>query len=101
MARPGLFGGWHITSFPTRNRHGIRRLHDCRVAAERRGDAPPSTANRQRLLQIREIIDVGRIVYTDEGLQLFLTAPMPVFDVSTALQMIERGEGERVFAALA
>lgn len=68
---------------------------------EQRGDAPPSTADRQRLLQIREILELGQIVYTDEGLRLFLTTPMPVFDGSTALQMIERGEGERVFAALA
>ena len=68
---------------------------------EQRGSAPRATADQQRLLQIREILDLGRIVYTDEGLHLFLTTPMPVFDGSTALQMIERGEGERVFAALA
>jgi hypothetical protein len=68
---------------------------------ERRGDAPSATADRQRLLQIREILDLGRIVYTDEGLHLFLTTPMPVFDGATALQMIERGEGERVYGALA
>jgi transcriptional regulator with XRE-family HTH domain len=68
---------------------------------EQRGVAPRSTADRQRLLQIQEILELGLIVYTEEGLRLFLTTPMPVFDGSTGLQLIERGEGERVYGALA
>jgi hypothetical protein len=67
---------------------------------EQRGDPLWKTAHRQRLHQIQEILELGRIVYTNEGLRLFLTSPMPVFDGATGLQLIERGEGELVYSAL-
>jgi transcriptional regulator with XRE-family HTH domain len=86
------------------SRERMARLFDVSAKTierwERRGDGPPPTADRKRLLQIREIIDLGRVVYTDEGLHLFLTSPMPVFGGSTALELIERGEGDSVYSAL-
>jgi DNA-binding XRE family transcriptional regulator len=68
---------------------------------EARDELPASRAARQRLAQIQEIVKLGRVVYTPHGIDLFLTTPMPVFDNHTALQLIELGQGDRVFAALA
>ena len=64
----------------------------------------PSSASsrvRQQMAQIQEIRDLGLIVYTPEGFQLFLTTPLPTFAGRTALQMIEQGHAEAGFAALA
>ncbi|MCA9864591.1 MAG: hypothetical protein R2853_05330 [Thermomicrobiales bacterium] len=56
---------------------------------------------RQQLAQIQEIRDLGLIVYTPEGFQMFLTTPFPEFEGKTALQMIEQGRAGAVLAALA
>ena len=56
---------------------------------------------RTQMAQIQEIRDLGLIVYTPEGFHLFLTTPFPEFDGKTALQMIEQGRTEAVFAELA
>jgi DNA-binding XRE family transcriptional regulator len=68
---------------------------------EARGTPPESPHARRRLSQLQEIAQLGHIVYTPAGFHYFLTAPMPVFGGRTALQMIELGEGDAVFAALA
>jgi DNA-binding XRE family transcriptional regulator len=60
-----------------------------------------SSRVREQLAQIQEIRDLGLIVYTPEGFQLFLKTPLPTFAGRTALQMIEQGHAEAVFAALA
>jgi transcriptional regulator with XRE-family HTH domain len=68
---------------------------------EARESLPANLLVRQRLAQVQEIATLGRIAYTPEGLTLFLTAPMPVFHGRTALQLIESGQADEVFAALA
>lgn len=67
---------------------------------EARPEPPSSQAARRRLVQLREIVDLGTIVYTPEGFAWFLTTPMPVFDNRTALHLIEADQAERVVAAL-
>lgn len=52
------------------------------------------------LEQIQEIVQLGLMVYTPEGLELFLTTPMGIFGDQTAMHLIETGESEQVFAAL-
>jgi hypothetical protein len=53
------------------------------------------------MAQLREIAELGATVYTREGLAVFLEAPLAEFDGLTALQLIERGEADRVLAAIA
>lgn len=60
-----------------------------------------SSRVRAQMAQIQEIRDLGLIVYTPEGFRQFLTTPFPEFEGKTALQMIEQGRAEAVFAALA
>lgn len=64
---------------------------------------PPRANSRVRiqLAQIQEIRDLGLCVYTPEGFRQFLRTPLPVFDGSTPLQMIEQGKAKDVLAALA
>jgi hypothetical protein len=68
---------------------------------EERAALPTSSLVRQRLAQLKEVADIGRIVYTAEGLTQFLTLPFPRFGGRTALQLIELGQGELVIGALA
>jgi DNA-binding XRE family transcriptional regulator len=56
---------------------------------------------RQQVAQIQEIRDLGLIVYTPEGFQLFMKTPFPEFEGKTALQMIEQGRADAVLSALA
>jgi hypothetical protein len=62
---------------------------------------PYSREVRERLATIQEIIHLGLVVYTAEGLREFLATPLAEFDGRTALQLIELGQGDRVLAALA
>jgi transcriptional regulator with XRE-family HTH domain len=68
---------------------------------EARADIPPAASARQRLMSIREILDLGRLVYTPDGFQAFLTTPQPRFQGATALQLMEIGRIADILAALA
>lgn len=68
---------------------------------EQRDAAPDSRFLKERLATIDEITRLGQMIYTPEGFYQFMTTPMADFDNLTALQLFERGEGERVLAALA
>jgi transcriptional regulator with XRE-family HTH domain len=65
-----------------------------------RGDTQPSGHSAVRLAQLREIAELGQLVYAPAGLTQFITTLMAVFDYRTAAQMVERGDGARVLAAL-
>jgi transcriptional regulator with XRE-family HTH domain len=65
------------------------------------GKLPTGPAVRQRLAQLQEIAELGRMVYTPKGLVLFLQSRFPEFNGCTGLELIEGGEGERVIGALA
>jgi hypothetical protein len=62
---------------------------------------PMRAAARARLAQVQEIAELGLIVVTPDGFVQFMSSPAPAFRGLTALQLIERGEAERVFGALA
>src|SRR5919197_6747550 len=68
---------------------------------EELGRPPRSAAAVERLGQLAQIAELGRLVYTPEGWRQFLTLPQPRFGGRSALQLIERGEGDRVIGALA
>jgi hypothetical protein len=68
---------------------------------EELGRPPRSAAVAERLAQLAHIVELGELVYTPEGWQRFLTLPQPRFGGRTALQLIERGEAQRVLGALA
>jgi DNA-binding XRE family transcriptional regulator len=72
----------------------IRRLED-----QHRLPAQPATATR--LAKLKELTDLGLLVYTPDGFARFMATPLPVFDGLTGLQLVERGEVKRVFAELA
>lgn len=68
---------------------------------ETSGKLPPRSSAHQRLAQLQEIAELGLIVYTPKGLVLFLQSRFPEWDGRSGLELIEGGEGERVFGALA
>jgi transcriptional regulator with XRE-family HTH domain len=68
---------------------------------EARPTRPARDEIRQRMAELREIAELGAAVYTREGLADFLDAPLGEHDGLTALQLIERGQANRVIAALA
>jgi transcriptional regulator with XRE-family HTH domain len=54
-----------------------------------------------RLSKLKEIIDLGNLIYTPEGLHEFLSTPLPVFGGHSGFDLIQLGEYEPVLAALA
>jgi hypothetical protein len=56
---------------------------------------------RLRLAKLQEIATLGLMVYTVDGLNEFLTTPLPVFDLHTAIDLMTIGEYDRVIGALA
>ncbi len=62
-----------------------------------------------RLAKLDEIVTLGLMVYTLDGLKEFLTTPLPVFDLPqatlreryTALDLMQIGDFDRVISALA
>ncbi len=86
------------------SRERMARLFDVSAKTierwEVRLEPPASLVARRRLAQLREIVELGTIVYMPEGFGWFLTTPMPAFDNRTALHLIETDQAERVLAAL-
>ena len=70
-----------------------------RLEEESRLPAQPAVASR--LARLKELADLGLVVYNPEGFAQFMATPLPVYGGATALQLIERGDIERVFAELA
>jgi hypothetical protein len=65
------------------------------------GRPPRSSTVAERLGQLSQLVELGQMVYAPEGWRQFLTLPQPRFGGRTALQLLERGEAERVIGALA
>jgi hypothetical protein len=51
--------------------------------------------------KVSEIVTLGLMVYTADGLREFLTTPLPVFDKHTAIDLMCVGEHDKVIGALA
>ena len=103
-AKPGLHPR-EIRASLGISRERMARLFDVSAKTierwEAREDLPPSNAARRLLVQLQEIAELAHIVYTPKGVERFMTTPFPAFDGRTALQVIEAGDTERVFGALA
>ena len=54
-----------------------------------------------RLAKLDEIVTLGLMVYTLDGLKEFLATPLPIFNQHTALNLMQIGEFKRVISALA
>jgi transcriptional regulator with XRE-family HTH domain len=87
------------------SRERLARLIGVSAKTVERWEARPTRPARDdirvRMAQLREIADFGAAVYTRERLADFMTAPLREFGGLTPLQLVERGEAERVIAALA
>jgi transcriptional regulator with XRE-family HTH domain len=87
------------------SRERLARLVGVTAKTVERWEAKPTRPardeTRARMAHLREIAELGAPVYTRDGLGDFLDAPLAEFDGLTALQLIERGQGDRVLAAIA
>lgn len=87
------------------SRERLARLIGVSAKTVERWEANPTQPARDeiraRMAQLREIADLGAAVYTREGLADFMVAPLSEYAGLTPLQLIERGEAEKVLAALA
>ena len=54
-----------------------------------------------KLSRVIEVVELGRKVYTPEGLEEFVTTPLPVFGHRSAIQLMAEGEYDKVLGALA
>ena len=63
--------------------------------------SPSSDDVLTRLSRIVEVVELGRKVYTPDGLEEFVTTPLPGFGHRTAIQLMAEGEYDKVLGALA
>jgi len=68
---------------------------------EEQAHNPRNPIQISRLYKIKEIVDLGRRIYSPGGLREFLASPQPVFDGRTAFQLMTIGEYDVVIGALA
>ncbi len=68
------------------------------AAAKERG--PDGELARWRT-EFPEIVELGLVIYTPEGLARFLRSPQPRFGGRTALELMATGQADRVLSALA
>lgn len=94
----------HLRSDLQLSRERLARVLDVSAKTierwEAKGEAPVGGSLHDRLIRLREIVDLGRTVYSEAGFTCFLNTPLREFDGRTALQLIQIGEADRVLAAL-
>jgi DNA-binding XRE family transcriptional regulator len=87
------------------SRERMARLFDVSAKTierwERSQSLPSSRRVMIQLAQLKEMRDLGLMVYTPEGFRLFMRSPLPDLGGQTPLQMIEQGKIEEVIGALA
>ncbi|MCA9860250.1 MAG: hypothetical protein KC438_11035 [Thermomicrobiales bacterium] len=87
------------------SREKLARVFDVSAKTIERWEArhtlPSTAANRRLVSELREILDLGTVVYGKEGLRQFLLLPLPGNEGTTPLQLVERGRAEEVLAVLA
>ncbi|MUL35541.1 helix-turn-helix domain-containing protein [Gloeocapsopsis dulcis] len=67
-----------------------------------KGERRPSNQDTlSRLAKLKEIKELGLMVYTPEGFKEFLNTPLPVFNGRCALELLQLGEYETIISALA
>ncbi|TVQ49899.1 MAG: helix-turn-helix domain-containing protein [Gloeocapsa sp. DLM2.Bin57] len=62
---------------------------------------PKDSAVLMRLAKLKEIKDLGAMIYTPEGLKEFLSTPLPIFAGRCAFDLLQLGDYEPVLSALA
>lgn len=68
---------------------------------EKQERRPTDPAHLARLAKLKEILDLGLMVYSSPGLHEFLSTPLPIFNGRSGFELIQLGEYEPVIAALA
>ena len=68
---------------------------------EKSDSGPERQEQKERLVRLQEIIDLGTKVYTPEGLSDFFSTPLPEFGNKTAYDMLFIGDYDAVLSALA
>ena len=67
-----------------------------------KGERLPSDSEAlSRLAKLKEITEIGQMVYTSIGFQEFLKTPLPVFEGRCAFDLLQLGDHETVISALA
>ncbi len=68
---------------------------------EKARTGPERPEHKERLLDLRQIVELGQKVYTAEGLRDFFVTPLPEFGNKTAFDMVSIGDIQAVLGALA
>jgi DNA-binding transcriptional regulator YiaG len=68
---------------------------------EKKVSSPTRPQDTQNIHKLMEILDLGSKVYTEEGLQEFLSTPLAVFNNHSANQLMSIGDYDAVLSALA
>ena len=80
---------------------GIFQVSSKTVQRWKEGQSTPSRHALVTLSKLSEIIRFGLKIYTPEGLEEFLTIPLPCFGHRAAIELIAEGRNAEVMGALA
>ena len=96
---------WAVRAALHLSRERFARLLDVSTRTVERwengGELPSMVSVRQRLARLRELSELGLLVYDRSEFRRFLGLPLPAFEGRTALQIAESGDVERVVGTLA
>lgn len=62
------------------------------------GSTQPDGTNRERLLELNYVIEQIGDVYDDEGVEIWLRAPLRAFGGKTPLELLRAGQFENIIA---
>jgi DNA-binding transcriptional regulator YiaG len=99
---PNGSGQFSIKSFATRyqlSQDTLTRMtgFSLRAVSKWTQGAKPSTATSRRLLEVKRLFASLERLVSPEAIGPWLKDPNPAFDGSTPLQVIERGETDRIW----
>jgi hypothetical protein len=87
------------------SRERMARLFDVSAKTierwETQGSLPRDISSRRLFVDLRELTDLGTLIYGPEGFHRFLALPFPECDGATPFQLIELGQIDSVLASLA
>ncbi len=87
------------------SQEGLARMLNVSVKTisrwEKEALQPSQSEPRAKLSKLKEITELGHLIYTTEGLHEFLSTSLPIWNGRTGFELMQLGDFEPVIAALA
>ena len=91
-----------LAQLPVSEENLAKMLSTCtkNIGRWKRGENQPRPDNIQRIWELKQIAELGSLVYNRDGLRMFLFEPQSQFKGKNAFQLIMAGDLDEVMEAL-